>query len=95
MNIKIWNNSRDISIVGNNDKLYRGRIDSYQTFPLKTQKSKISKIKTNIGENNETLVVNFEQFNQTNKKIADEHLFKYLDWHVQFHEQVISANKFL
>ncbi|CAF4398062.1 unnamed protein product, partial [Rotaria sp. Silwood2] len=86
-NIEIFNTSQDISIVGNNNKLYRGRIDSCQIIPLKTTKEKKSKIKTNINENNEIMQINFDQLDLTNKTIADEHLFEYLDWQTQFNEQ--------
>ncbi|CAF0727356.1 unnamed protein product [Rotaria sp. Silwood1] len=85
--MEIFNTSQDILIVGNNNKLYRGRINSCQIIPLKTTKEKKSKIKTNVDENNEILKINFDQLDQTNKTIADEHLFDYLDWETQFNEQ--------
>ncbi|CAF1055630.1 unnamed protein product, partial [Rotaria sordida] len=86
-NIEIFNTSQDISIVGNNNKLYRGRIDSCQIIPLKTTKEKKSKIKINVDENNEIMKINFDQLDQTNKTIADEYLFEYLDWQTQLNEQ--------
>ncbi|CAF1025422.1 unnamed protein product [Adineta steineri] len=83
-NIKIFNTSRDISIVGNDNKLYRGQIDSCEIIPLKNIKEKKLKLKANINENIE---INFDQFDQINKTIGDEYLFEYLDWQTKFNEQ--------
>jgi len=86
-NIEIFNINKDITIVGNNTKLYRGRIDSCQIIPLKKIKENKLKIKSNINENNEKNQIYLDQFNQTNQTIIDEHLFEYLDWQIQFNEQ--------
>jgi recombinational DNA repair protein (RecF pathway) len=77
--------NKDITIIGNNNKLYRGRIDSCQIIPLKKSKENKLKLKSNIDENNQ---IYLDQFNQTNKTIIDEHLFEYLDWQIEFNEQV-------
>jgi hypothetical protein len=88
-NIEIFNKIEDITIVGNNNKFYRGQINSCQIIPLKKIKEKNLKKKLSINENNEKInKIHFDQFNQTNKTIIDENLFEYLDWNILFNEKV-------
>ena len=85
--IEIFSTNQDISLVGNNNKLYRGRIDSCQIIPLKTSKDKKMKIKSkNIDENNEKIQIQFDQ------TINNEHLYEYFDWQTHINEQVITGN---
>jgi hypothetical protein len=91
--MEIFHRDKDVLIMGNNKKLYRGRIDSCEIIPLKNSKEIKSKLRKNIDENNETIKINFDQVDQINKTIADEHLFEYLDWQTQFNEQVIRKRK--
>ncbi len=94
-NIEIFNRNEDILIVGNNNKFYRGRVHSCEISPLKKPKEKQVKIKLNKDENNEINQIHFEQFDQTNKTMFDEHLFQYLDWQIQFNEQVFRRKEIL
>lgn len=66
-------------------------MDTCQIIPLKTSKEKQPKQKTNKSENYEVTKINIDQLDKTNKTIADEHLFEYLDWQTQFNEQVIKS----
>jgi hypothetical protein len=88
--MEIFHRDQDVLIMGNNKKLYRGRIDSCEIMALKKSEEKKLKIKTNIEEKND---VHFDQFDQSNQRIFDEHLFEYLDWQIQFNEQVFSQRK--
>jgi hypothetical protein len=91
-NPEIFHTNQDLLIVGNNNKLYRGRIDSCQIIPTNKSKEKKSKAKSNIDENNEKIKIDFDQIQ--NKTMVNEYLFEYLDWQTQFNEQVIRENKF-
>jgi hypothetical protein len=92
-NYEIFQTDQDLLIVGNDNKLYRGRINSCEIIPLK--KSEKKNEKSVIDENSEIKKFNFDQLDQTIKTIADEHLFEYLDWQTQFNEQVTKERSFL
>lgn len=71
--------------MGNNNQLYRGRIDTCEQISLKKAKEIAVKTRDNIEQQ---VDLHIDQFDQSNQKIIDEHLLEYLDWHVQFTEQV-------
>ncbi|UJR25587.1 hypothetical protein I4U23_006931 [Adineta vaga] len=83
----MFHNSQDIEIVGTNNQLYRGQIDSCERIPLKKSKEKKRKIKINHDDKIENMKINFDQFNQSDKTLTDEYLFQYIDWQAHLNEQ--------
>ena len=81
----IFHRNEDVLIMGNNNQLYRGRIDTCEQIPLKKVKENTVKTRVNLEQK---VDLHIDQFDQSNQKIIDEHFLKYLDWHVQFNEQV-------
>lgn len=79
---EILRRNNDVLIMGKNNQLYRGRIETCEQIPLKIHEKKSMKIRSNIEQKSEF------HLDQSNEKILDEHLFEYLDWNIQFNEQV-------
>ena len=93
-NSELFHSTQDVSILGDNNQLYRGRIHSCEVVPLKTSKEKKSLGKTTSDEKHERVAVNFDPFDQLNTTIADQHLFEYLDWQSHFSEQVMGSRMY-
>lgn len=85
-----FHRNEDVSIMGNNNQLYRGRIDTCEQIPLKKVKENTVKTRVNLEQK---VDLHIDQFDQSNQKIIDEHLLEYLDWHVQFNEQVFLSKQ--
>ena len=75
----------DLHVLGSNNKLYRGRIDTCEIMPVAEKKER----KLTRQDNPQLGKVNLDQLDQTVKNELDERLFAYLDWHKQFNEKVI------
>ena len=84
----MFNTSQEILIVGTNNQLYRGHIDSCHMIPSTNTKKTNLYMKTNVNKASDIQRVNFDQLDKTEKSIVDEHLFEYLDWQMDFDDQV-------
>ena len=76
----MFNTSQEILIVGTNNQLYRGHIDSCHMIPSTNTKKTNLYMKTNVNKASDIQRVNFDQLDKTEKSIVDEHLFEYLDF---------------
>ena len=85
-------NRYELTIVGTDKKLYRGQIETCDIQPLKKKDTKQMKKQTIQNEMNDMSKIPLEQFDPTIQTVADEHLFEYLDWQNQFHQQVIHSS---
>ena len=71
--MEIFHQDKDVLIMGNNNKLYRGRIDSCEIMALTKGEEKKVKTKVNLEEKTD---LHFEQFDQSNQRVFDEHFIR-------------------
>ncbi|CAF1225052.1 unnamed protein product, partial [Didymodactylos carnosus] len=97
-NSETFTTQKELTILGTDNKLYRGRIDSCKmALPQQKRHAKVRKqaagdvqipgtAQTNVSTVKEHNI-NLEEFDFTIRTLADEYLFEYFDWRAQFDEQ--------
>ena len=85
---EIFRRNEEVLIMGKNNQLYRGRIETCERIPLQTRRENSVKFRSNVEQK---VDLHIDAFDQSKEKMIDEHLFEYLDWNVQFNEQVFRS----
>lgn len=80
--------ARDISIVGDNNHLYRGQIHTCEISSAKATTEKKSRLETSTDDQQGHERINFDPADPISASMTDQHLFEYLDWQLHFNEQV-------
>ena len=81
----------EIDIVGKDNRLYRGQIQTCRTLPMKkSQKLHGKRIKSIFftDEKSQSNSISLEQFDPTSRTKAEKNLFEYFDWYNEFQHRV-------